>query len=208
VNSGQTALQYLSFGTSKQVLRTNSGATSIEFASPIFTDLTDCPSTYTSSANKVVVVNSGATGLTFDGTKLGDCVYKLTGAQNINSTPATILYGTAVYDSLNVGSFASNTYTAGASGARVLVSATIYATFNNSEIFTLYVEKNSTTQLGECELPNQFTSGAANYTLTVTVAATLAAGDTIRVRASSNTATNRALSTNQERTYLSIVELG
>ena len=140
------------------------------------------------------------------GTELGDGLWNLAAATNVTSTEATLIYDTESFDSLTRGTFSTSTglYTAGADGARILVSATAYiSSQGEGEDAHIRIQVAGSTR-AQTLVTNRGQYGASSSTMTATGVMALTAGQQMRVRVQ-NDAT-RALSTGYNTT-LSIVEL-
>lgn len=145
---------------------------------------------------------------TLVGSDLGDGRWYRTGTQAISAaTETTVVYNTAAADNLEQGSFSLVTgkYTAGANGARVLVSAivTIQA-LNSGAEYGLKIKAAGAT-IARVFDTNQADSNAKEIALCVTTICTLTSAQTVEVLIETSTA--ETVETGAAFTTLSVVEL-
>lgn len=203
-------------GKALKPLRVNAAETALETYTPsaaanTFLALTDVnPKSYSGLAGQSLIVNSTETGVTFDGLVLGDASYRLLADQSLTAaTTTTIAFALSNYDSLKRGTFSTvtNLYTAGASGARILISVHCLAlSMNAGEIFEIFAEKNTATRVGYDKEINELTAATQPYTTQIVKCLSLAAGETVRIRGIISA--TRSISSALENSWFDIVELG
>ena len=145
------------------------------------------------------------------GVPLGDGRWYRDTPQSIPAnTPTTLIYDTQVYNTLERGTYSTTTgiYTAGASGARLLVNATFtVAALGSSRSMTILGVETA----GECARASHSSLGGTETTPTVSVAfvVSLAAGQTCFVQGFVTTSANATPASSAGKyNTLSIVELG
>lgn len=143
------------------------------------------------------------------GDLVGDGKWYKGATQSLSAaTEATVAPYTADYNALTRGTFdtTAGTYTAGASGARILATCGVTLTaLNAGATFELIIQQNSV-DAGRQIMRNDADSAAAEVTLKVVTTLSLAAGIVVRVRAESSSA--ETIDSGIAKSYFSIVELG
>jgi hypothetical protein len=141
------------------------------------------------------------------GIALGDGAWYTAGQALTASTEATIIYGTASYNSLQRGTYATGTgiYTAGSSGARIQVSVQARVTsIAVGRQLTVIAYHNSTAKMQDSRF-NYADGSATELSAGFTFSVTLAAGDTMTIKATATAACT--LTAGESYNKLTIVEL-
>lgn len=153
------------------------------------------------SLHKKVLANN------FVGFELGDGKWKLTSAQSLTAaTEATVLLATAVYNSLTRGAYNTGTYTYTATLAtRVMVIANaLVSSVNNGHTAYISIQHNGVNVAYVFD-QNSNDASARDISLHTSTVISLAATDTVRMRAQcSNT---ESLASAASETFMCIVEL-
>ena len=155
------------------------------------------------TANRKVLVQYIGGDLVGDGKWYKGSTQSLSAA-----TEATLTSYTADYNSLQRGTFdtTAGTYTAGASGARILVAAAVtIQALNSGATFELIVQEDSVDAARQI-MRNDADSAAAEVTLKVVTTLSLTSGQVVRVRAETSSA--ETIDSGIAKSYVSIVELG
>lgn len=141
------------------------------------------------------------------GDALGDGMWYLSGAVNVTSSEATIVYDTESHDSLEKGTFSTSTgeYTVGAASTRLLITAQYQITDQaETEDGYIYIQKNGTSFV-QGTTTNRGQYGASGSVVTATTIIFCAAADVVRVRMMNDG--TRAVQVGRPYTQVSIVEL-
>lgn len=152
------------------------------------------------NANKNITVANAL------GVQLGEARYAAASAQSLSAgVPATVNFGASGTDNLTRGTWATNTYTAGASGARILVSTAVQAdTLASGASLTVRI-KGAGTTVAEATDFNQADSSSNAESVALSAVVSLAAAASMVVEAETSTAEDLA---SGAPTVISIVELG
>lgn len=141
------------------------------------------------------------------GSALGDGKWYRSTDQSITTSLATFIYNTAVYDSLEKGTFNTVTgeYTVGAAAARIQISALHFiASHGEAEDATIEIQVNGVRQ-AQAFVTNRGQYGLSGSTLRVSTTLSLSAADVVRVQTVNDGA--RTLPGGIHRQNVSIVEL-
>ena len=144
------------------------------------------------------------------GAQLGDGKwYRDTSDQSISTTESTIIWNAEEQNNLQRGSFNTTTgqYTAGSDGARVLVLVTVRATSLNEGQSMIIKIRQNTSNRAQTDHTTEEGFGAIAQTIHCHTIISCAAGDTIDVRALTNTGTD-AVDTGATLSHIEIIELG
>ena len=190
------------------------GGTNIGTTSTIDLDINEltAETTVDGAADYIPMYDNSAGGIrkvladAFVGTELGDGKWYRNAAANATSTLSTLAFDTELYDSLTRGTFSTSTgeYTAGASGARVLVTAQMYLPQIETDDALIQIQNQGVAQASGL-VTNRGGYGLSSSTVSVTTVVNMSAGDVLRVRISNDT--TRALTTGRDKVFISIVEL-
>jgi hypothetical protein len=147
------------------------------------------------------------------GNALGDGKwYKSTETVLADDTEITVAFNTADYDTLTRGTFSTSTgeYTAGADGARVLISAYLNVTANENTGVEIRIEKNGV-EVARTHDVHSEGPGTSISAPTISTTVSLAAGQVLRVRAYTGggaSLPSTPILSGQRNNGVSIVELG
>lgn len=186
--------------TGDVTLDVNIGDTTELSASPADDDLLLISDTSDTATHKHITVANAI------GTQLGEARYKAASAQALSAATETdVAFGSLDYNNLQRGTFTTPNYTAGASGAVLLVSANVTAdTLGSGESLTVKLYEAGSAVVEATDF-NQADSSSNAETVCVTGVVSLAAGQQMKITAETSQA--ESLGTGIQ-TSLSIVELG
>lgn len=147
---------------------------------------------------------------TLVGLDLGDGKWYRSSTQALSAaTEATVVFNAAAADNLERGAFSTSTgvYTAGSDGARLLVNAQITITaLPSGATIELMIEAPGTSEIARSKDRNDADSTAAEISINCTAIVTLAASETMTVRAEASSGVN--IASGVQSAFVNIVELG